>query len=166
VGRGPSAMVGIDSDRNLVYGILAVQLGFIQRETLVDAMQAWVLDQGKPLGRILLDRGDLIPDEDSQLEALVRRHLRRHDDDPQRSLAELCSLNSVRQVLARIGATEAKVSLAGADTRVDGTSTDREPRGAGAGLGSPSEEGYRFRVIGPHARGGLGEVFLALDTEL
>jgi serine/threonine-protein kinase len=33
-------------------------------------------------------------------------------------------------------------------------------------VGTPSSSGLRFRVLRPHARGGLGAVFVALDTEL
>ena len=32
------------SDRNLLFGVLALQLDFIRRDDLVAAMNAWVLD--------------------------------------------------------------------------------------------------------------------------
>jgi hypothetical protein len=41
------------ADRNLLFGILAVQLDFVSRDALIAAMNAWVLDKTKPLGRIL-----------------------------------------------------------------------------------------------------------------
>jgi serine/threonine-protein kinase len=40
------------------------------------------------------------------------------------------------------------------------------PSGAGARSRSATTAGSRFRVIRPHARGGLGEVFIARDEEL
>jgi len=36
------------ADRNLLFGILALQMDFISREQLISAMHAWVLDKGKP----------------------------------------------------------------------------------------------------------------------
>ena len=42
------------ADRNLLFGILALQMDFIRRDHLIAAMHAWVLDKAKPLGEILL----------------------------------------------------------------------------------------------------------------
>src|SRR5215470_2731331 len=33
-------------------------------------------------------------------------------------------------------------------------------------VGDSTSAGTRFRIVGPHAKGGLGQVFVALDTEL
>jgi hypothetical protein len=33
------------ADRNLLFGILALQMGFLSRDALVAAMNAWVLDK-------------------------------------------------------------------------------------------------------------------------
>jgi hypothetical protein len=37
------------ADHNLLFGILALQMDFIRRDTLIDAMNAWVLDKAKPM---------------------------------------------------------------------------------------------------------------------
>src|SRR5262249_49755447 len=37
-----------DADRNLLFGILALQMDFIGRDALIAAMHAWVLDKAKP----------------------------------------------------------------------------------------------------------------------
>ena len=42
------------ADRNLLFGILAVQLDFVSRDQLIAAMNAWVLEKSKPIGEILL----------------------------------------------------------------------------------------------------------------
>ena len=49
-------------DRNMLFGILALQMDFITRDALVAAMNAWVLEKSKPLGAILVEQGRLPSD--------------------------------------------------------------------------------------------------------
>src|SRR5467141_1058386 len=60
--QGLSPMAQHSSDRNLLFGILALQMDFISRDALVAAMNAWVLDKAKNLGQILLEQGALRSD--------------------------------------------------------------------------------------------------------
>src|ERR1700674_1714444 len=99
------------ADRNLLFGILALQMDFISRDALVQAMNAWVLDKGKPLGQILLDQGQIEQAPRLLLDALVQEHLRLHDNDPEKSLAALSSLGSVREDLTRIADPKLQASL-------------------------------------------------------
>src|SRR5205823_7138762 len=94
-----SSMPHAHADRNLLFGILALQMDFISRDALVAAMNAWVLDKCKPLGRILLAQGVLDDDTFALLEALVQKHLRMHNDDVRQSLAAVSTVGSVRQDL-------------------------------------------------------------------
>src|SRR5262245_55463267 len=77
------------SDRNLLFGILALQMDFISRDALIAAMSAWVLDKAKSLGEILQGQGALVEADRAALDALVDRHLARHGGDPERSLASV-----------------------------------------------------------------------------
>ncbi|MBX7105837.1 MAG: hypothetical protein K1X57_17265, partial [Gemmataceae bacterium] len=63
------------ADRNLLFGILAVQMDFITRDQLVAAMNAWVLDKGKPLGQVLVEQGALPAGKRQLLEPLVDQHV-------------------------------------------------------------------------------------------
>jgi hypothetical protein len=47
----------MSADRNLLFGVLAVQLDFVSKDALIAGMNAWLLDKGKPLGDILRDQG-------------------------------------------------------------------------------------------------------------
>jgi hypothetical protein len=67
------------SDRNLLFGILALQMDFISRDALIAAMGAWVLDKAKPLGQILVEQGHLKPQHLALLEPLVQAHIEAHN---------------------------------------------------------------------------------------
>ena len=49
------------ADRNLLFGILALQMDFVSRDALVAAMHAWVMAKSKSLGEILLAQRALTP---------------------------------------------------------------------------------------------------------
>ena len=51
-------MATASADRNLLFGILALQMDFISREALITAMNAWVLTKSKPLGQLRLEVSD------------------------------------------------------------------------------------------------------------
>src|SRR5437879_3851458 len=99
-------------DRNLLFGILALQMDFISRDQMVAGMQAWVFDKEKPLGQILLDQKSLARDAHDLIEALVERHLAQHDNDPAKSLAAVSSIGSVHDELrAKVADAEVQARL-------------------------------------------------------
>src|SRR6266566_1835767 len=75
------------ADRNLLLGILALQMEFVGRDALIRAMHGWVLDKAKSLGEILLEQGAMDSEEHALLNALVRKHLQKHGDNAEKSLA-------------------------------------------------------------------------------
>src|SRR5262245_9259416 len=89
----------LNTDRNLLFGVLALQMGCISHDALVAAMNAWVLDKGKPLAEVLLDMGALTPADRDLLEVVVKRHIELHHHDPAHSLAVLSSLEYVADEL-------------------------------------------------------------------
>src|SRR5262249_52083775 len=147
------AMSQPHADRNLLFGILALQMDFISRDALVAAMHAWVLDKAKPLGQILVEQAALTPDNREWLEAGVERHLAQHGNDPQRSLAAVSSIHSVRQDLQRIADGDVQASLVHVSAErsaIDPNATSPEI------IGRSTDAIARFRILRPHARGGLG----------
>jgi hypothetical protein len=107
-----SAPTPASADRNLLFGILALQMDFVSRDALIAAMHAWVLDKTKPLGQILVEQAALRPDKRELLEALVQAHLEMHGNDPVRSLAAVSSIRSVRQDLQQVADLDLQASLA------------------------------------------------------
>src|SRR5262245_34571517 len=104
-------MPPVDASRNLLFGLLALQNNFIDRDALLDAFNRWVHHKINPLCEILVKRGALAPDDFGLLNALVAKHLEKFDNDPRRSLAALSSIGSVREDLSRIADPEVQASL-------------------------------------------------------
>jgi hypothetical protein len=80
---------GSSADRNLLFGILAVQMDFVSRDALIAAMHAWVLAKHRPLGDLLSEQGALTAEHRQLLEQMTAAHLRAHGDDAHRNLAAL-----------------------------------------------------------------------------
>ena len=152
------------ADRNLLFGILALQMDFISRDALIAAMNAWILDKARPLGQVLLDRGALQADTHALLEAMVQKHLALHGNDTEQSLAALSSIGSARKELEQIADSDLHASLAqvSAARRIDEDSWATRLPSVGASISA----GLRFRILRTHAKGGLGQVSVALDDEL
>src|SRR5207245_2922955 len=113
--RGMPARVSFESssaDRNLLFGILALQMDFISRDALITAMNAWVLDKSNPLGAILVARQNLSARHHDLVESLVAAHLAQHGNDPEKSLAAVSPGELARAKLAQITDPEIRGTLA------------------------------------------------------
>ena len=104
-------MASAHADRNLLYGLLALQMDFITRDDLIEAMQAWALDKGRPLERVLRDRGRIGDEDHDALEHMLRRHLARHGGDPEKSLAAVAVPPEVHDGLRSLADPEVTASL-------------------------------------------------------
>jgi len=148
-----------DAARDLLLGLLAFQNHFLDRAGLLGAFDDWNAHPDRPLAEILKERGALSESRLALIVALVEEHVRQHGDDPNRSLAAVSSIGSIRDELARLSDTDLLASLPIVAT-IDPYATRT---GAAPAPGAP---GSRFRVLRFHAKGGLGQVSVAMDDEL
>ncbi len=180
-------MASVDTDRNLLFGLLALQNGLIDQAKLVAAFQAWTLEKARPLAEHLVARGDLDVDDRSAVEALVTRHLKKHGGSTEKSLAAIPAGPSTRRSLQQVADPEINASLAVLGPETDGegvlariagrtgalTCVTLAKTGAGpeasmllTGEGLHDGSAGRYQVLGEIARGGMGAVLRGRDPDL
>ena len=157
-------MSAVATVKNLLFGLLALQNGLISQVQLVAAFQAWTLDKARGLSDRLVSHGLLDDDDRSAVDALVVRHLKKHGGDAEKSLASIPAGCSPVKT-SRVAGPEVGDTLARLGSAVTHDDPD-DDRTATYGVGTITSDGQRCRVLRPHAKGGLGAVFVALDTEL
>jgi eukaryotic-like serine/threonine-protein kinase len=150
-------MARADSDRHLLFGLLALQNGLIDQGQLVAAFQAWTRDRARSLADHLVARGDLDLADRAAVEALVARHLAKHGGDAHASLVDAAG-GEVPEAFEGVDDPEVQCALAALPPRRGHTlisTVAYEPR---------TRERYTLTHL--HAKGGLGQVWLALDGDL
>ncbi len=159
------------TDRNLLLGILALQVDFITRDELLDAASEWIRNKSRSLDGILLEQGALKDSERQLLLPLVEQHIANHEGDPARSLAALSSIGTVAEQLRdldddQIHATLSVMGQNRDESLIEPTIVHESSIESAVGERRASSAGNRFRILRPHAKGGLGEVSVAKDIEL
>jgi len=154
----------MNPDREILLGLLAYELGFVGRAALVEAAKYWSADQNKPLSAFLVEGGALTAERLSLVNALVQEQLQLHDGNPARALASFSSRRPIGAELERI--LRPRVHGTVADISLTLPSVIDENDAPSLTLGAPTSAAGRFRILRSHAKGGLGEVFVAHDGEL
>ena len=146
----------MDTDRNLLFGVLALQAGLIDPHQFVDACTLWASRKDNSLESLLVERGWILPGDTDHLNYLLQRRVQRHGGATGPALASVP--DEVKRSLAALGDADLQRSLTG-EPQVDdwqGTETVEW-------LADPEE---RYRLTRLHASGGIGRVWLARDRAL
>jgi tetratricopeptide (TPR) repeat protein/tRNA A-37 threonylcarbamoyl transferase component Bud32 len=156
-----------DVNHHLLFGMIALQIGLIDESQLVGALAASDRDQSRTLADHLVARGDLGADSRQAVEVMVALLIKKHDGDAERSLASFPAGRIMRERIATLGDAEKTTTVGHAASGATVADADvHAESNASYVVATPQTDGERFRVLRPHARGGLGAVFVALDGEL
>ena len=146
-----------NADRNLLFGVLALQADLIDAERFAEACSAWAARKSTPLADLMAERGWITAEERAHVEFLLDRKLRKHDGDAHASLAAVAD-DTARSVLARIDDPVVQQTL----------SQLGEPSGhvLVSTIAYTPETRERYTLTRLHAKGGIGQVWLARDQPL
>jgi serine/threonine-protein kinase len=174
----PEGIVVHELNRDLLVAVLALLTDAIPRHVLSVALSNWAKDPQQSLAQSLLRDGSIDGKRLEALHCLAESHLARHQNDLRSSLNAWNAYGLTEEVLTEIHDTALKTTLGvsiGLDSTVpaDGlgggvpeTIVVAEADGVGHDASRTGTGGERFQPIRPHARGGIGQVWLARDCEL
>ncbi len=146
------------TDRNLLFGVLALQADLIDDAQFTRACSEWAGHKQISLAELLVEHGWLTPSDRADVEKLLERKLSKHQGDARASLAAAIP-EPVRHTLAGLMDADIRQSVA-----------DLAPPPQGPVL--VSTIGYqpatydRYTLSRLHATGGIGRVWLARDVNL
>ncbi len=152
-------MAPSETDRNLLFAVIALQLDILEQAQFAEASAVWALTMERPMDELLLERGWITPDDRQEITHNLQRKLKKHRGDVHASLAAAAD-SSVREILRTINEPAVRQSvdeLAPATGHVLATLiSDRGSKHAS----------IRYTLSRVHGEGGLGRVWLAHDTDL
>jgi tetratricopeptide (TPR) repeat protein len=101
-----------NTDRNLLFGALAVQADLLPPRRFVEACSLWANRSEKPLADLLVQRGWLTAEACQEIETLLQRKLDKHHGDVQAALAEVGG-NGLYRAFASVREPELRTALIG-----------------------------------------------------
>ena len=84
------------TDRQLLFGVLAYQLEFVDRSELISALSTWIDQKQVSVGELLVRRGAISAEDRDLLEPMVTRHVEKHGGRAEESLKSISSASSIR----------------------------------------------------------------------
>lgn len=156
----------MNRDRNLLYGLLVRLFDFAPHGAVCAALAAAEEQGGRPLGELLRAAGQIDARQQAALDALVHERLSLPSCDAAQAVEELARSGGLSQELAALrGALDGQIAQGNATLPLPSATLANESSYAAANDNAERSR-ERFRILRTHAKGGLGEVFVARDEEL
>jgi serine/threonine protein kinase/formylglycine-generating enzyme required for sulfatase activity len=161
-------MAELPADPNDRLASLALAKGLLSRQILDEALPLCRQSPPRPLVQVLLEQGKLTATQAEMLQSLADAQL----EMPSASMGTLATQGVIgppTQVRADPPATgdlQPTLNSQGIPNTLARPDTVLLPEAGGASSSANPAPVQRYRVLRSHARGGLGEVFVAIDQEL
>ena len=126
----------METERNLLFGVLAFQNGALEADRLAETCASWVAEPTLPLADLLVDRGLITDEQRTEVENVLAHELATHGGDPRATLAATID----GRTLAAMGDVAGARSSLGFDI-----GTARLPATGTGGVGRTREPGVRAR---------------------
>jgi tetratricopeptide (TPR) repeat protein/tRNA A-37 threonylcarbamoyl transferase component Bud32 len=151
-------MAEVDVDRNLLFGVIALQDDLIDETRFADVCAGWAVRMQVPLADLLVERGWLTAEERREVERKLERKVRKHKGDVRASLGAVAG-GDVRDALRAVEHPAVRNSLRDLPPAAGYVLVETVVR--------PSEgQRSRYSLTRLHAEGGLGKVWVARDGDL
>jgi tetratricopeptide (TPR) repeat protein/tRNA A-37 threonylcarbamoyl transferase component Bud32 len=147
----------MDSDRNLLFGVLALLTEAVTRDQFVEGCTSWSTNKDKSLADVFAERGWLTPGDRANVERVVEQKLKEQASDATVSLVGVTG-EDVEQTLVHAARPDNDRTLL-TNVPKAGTSVQRSTSYPPASR----ERHTRGRL---HATGGLGRIWVARDDDL
>lgn len=147
----------MDRERNLLFGVLAVQMGKISPNQFMQSAAAWAVDPSRDLPGRLVETGLILERDRRLILDLLEREIEAHDGDTAATLAAYGGQEQIEQVFGE--------ALQGREAPI----LYKEERPATldhAEVLGVEETPGRYSRLSEHGRGGMGRVLLVHDAHL
>jgi serine/threonine-protein kinase len=154
----------MDTDRNLLFAVLALQAGLIDRDRFVQACTLWATRKDIAIADLLVEQGWLRPAAREMAERLLQLNMEQHGGDVRASLAAAAGVEA-RSALASVADADVERSLAALPagrTNPDRMALATEDFSTVPPAGSAGRN-LLYEEIG---RGGMGRVLRGRDPQL
>jgi len=146
---------------DVLFGLIAWKLGFVAREGLIAASTVWAGQRDRSLADLLVERQAQSVEHRELLVPLVEAFLSQHGGDAQQCVEALSSVSSVHEEMALLLDPNRTVIRSRTDETVIRNASSLE-----IDAEDSQSSAWRFQILRPHAKGGLGQVSVARDLEL
>ena len=150
-------MADVDVDRNLLFGVIALQDDLIDQAQFTDVCAGWAVRMQEPLADLLVERGWITPEDRREVVRKLERKLKKHGSDVRATSGAVAGADA-RDAIRAVEHPEVRKSLSGLPPAAGHVLVET--------MVKPTEERTRYTLTRLHAKGGLGRVWVARDHDL